>query len=595
MKWLYQKYIAIFVDALVEEIKSTGIIKSTLKTNRILGSGWGRIPNIRDISINLGVYNKILKLVGMDVREGTTLQFEKLNPDRMNRFMTYQLWKLSGYREKSPKKYFKLAFSLMRRSVSFRVSAINHVFFNWYKIYPLWWILRVNRRANKIMASGDTLLDFSRVYIPKPGSDKYRPLGVPEPEWRLVLHMANNFMHWYFRDFVLASQHGFIPGRGSLTAWKEMIKEGLLEKPFIYECDLKQFFPSVNLDVLNNVLLRQKVPTWVVEWMDNINSNFPKLPQDKLLIEDEKKEEDGWMKALSRSFKKANPRTSYQFGNERFKQGIRLDIATRKPATNKWDTWEFLPFEEIEKQLPPRRKVVKPVHPWKDHDLGIPASKYFKSRVGVPQGAPTSPFLSILILQKFLTQQRSVSYADDPVFFGDQEFKIYDYPNEGITIHPEKSGWVKKNGKWLKPLKFLGLEFDGKVLRARTRNGSTLELSSDIKGALHAINQLEHEMYRDYSKSSGFQTSKERVLDSWYNLFKSRLIGHIVSRLYTGSWNLTDYEQDFTLKFVSTSWLDIKWKSLKAHKPYTIFNASSYASWSLAEILRHRYRRRHKS
>jgi len=72
--------------------------------------------------------------------------------------------------------------------------------------------------------------------------------------------------------------------------------------------------------------------------------------------------------------------------------------------------------------------------------LGIPASKYFKSRVGVPQGAPTSPFLSILILKKFLTQQRSVSYADDPVFFGDQEFKIYDYPAEGITIHPEKSG-----------------------------------------------------------------------------------------------------------------------------------------------------------
>jgi len=219
MKWLYQKYIAIFVDALVEEIKSTGIIKSTLKTNRILGSGWGRIPNIRDITINLGVYNKILKLVGMDVREGNTLKFERLNPDRMNRFMTYQLWKLSMYRDKSPKKFFKLALSLMRRSVAFRVSAINHVFFNWYKIYPLWWILRVNRRANKIMATGDTLLDFSRVYIPKPGSDKYRPLGVPAPEWRLVLHMANNFIHWYFRDFVLPSQHGFIPGRGSLTAW----------------------------------------------------------------------------------------------------------------------------------------------------------------------------------------------------------------------------------------------------------------------------------------------------------------------------------------------------------------------------------------
>jgi len=588
MKWLYEKYIAIFVDALVEEIKSAGIIKSTLKTNRILGSGWGRIPNIRDIGINLGSYNKILRLVGLDVREGTTLKFIKMKPDRMNRFMIYQMWRLSAIREKDSKKYFKIAFALMRRSVSFRVSAINHVFFNWYKKIPLWVLLRINRKVDKILETKSTLLDFSRVYIPKPGSDKFRPLGVPEPEWRLVLHMANNFIHWYLRDYILPSQHGFIPNRGSLSAWRQMFEEGLLEKPFIYECDLKQFFPSVNLDVLNKVLLSNKVPTWVVEWLDQINSNFPKLPQDKKLSEDKEKEEKGWMDALTRQMKRADPRKAEQFGNPRFIQGIKLDIATRLP------NGDFLPFEEIERQLPPRRRKVKPVTPVNDHNLGIPASKYFKSRTGVPQGAPTSPFLSILILKKFLTQQQSVSYADDPIFFGEEEFKIYDYPDEGIKIHPEKSGWVKRNGEWLKPLKFLGLEFDGKILRAKTREGSTLEFNTEIRSAIHAINQLEHEMYRDLGKESGFLSSKERVLDSWYNLFKSRLIGHIVSRLYIGSWSLKDYTQDFELKFVSTSWLDLKWKSLTRHKWYTIFNASSYASWSLAEILRHRYRKRHK-
>jgi len=69
-----------------------------------------------------------------------------------------------------------------------------------------------------------------------------------------------------------------------------------------------------------------------------------------------------------------------------------------------------------------------------------PANPDFLSRTGVPQGAPTSPFLSILTLKKFLSQQRSVSYADDPVFFGDQEFTIRDFPSEGIVLHPEKSG-----------------------------------------------------------------------------------------------------------------------------------------------------------
>jgi len=62
------------------------------------------------------------------------------------------------------------------------------------------------------------------------------------------------------------------------------------------------------------------------------------------------------------------------------------------------------------------------------------------TRTGVPQGAPTSPFLSIIALKPFLLQQRSVSYADDPIFFGDEYFEIKDFPKGGIVLHPDKSG-----------------------------------------------------------------------------------------------------------------------------------------------------------
>lgn len=41
---------------------------------------------------------------------------------------------------------------------------------------------------------------------------------------------------------------------------------------------------------------------------------------------------------------------------------------------------------------------------------------------GVAQGSPTSPILSMLPLRDFLSQQTSVSYADDMVFFGDKPF-----------------------------------------------------------------------------------------------------------------------------------------------------------------------------
>jgi len=69
-----------------------------------------------------------------------------------------------------------------------------------------------------------------------------------------------------------------------------------------------------------------------------------------------------------------------------------------------------------------------------------PAEPYYLSTTGVPQGAPTSPFLSIITLKEFLSQQDSISYADDPVFFGDRPFVIHDDPKSGIVLHPEKSG-----------------------------------------------------------------------------------------------------------------------------------------------------------
>jgi hypothetical protein len=49
----------------------------------------------------------------------------------------------------------------------------------------------------------------------------------------------------------------------------------------------------------------------------------------------------------------------------------------------------------------------------------------------------------------------------------------------GISYSPSKCGFVKRGGKWLKPLKFLGLVYDGlkDTLSAQTRNGSTLSLS----------------------------------------------------------------------------------------------------------------------
>jgi len=125
--------------------------------------------------------------------------------------------------------------------------------------------------------------------------------------------------------------------------------------------------------------------------------------------------------------------------------------------------------------------VMDDIVPLPNGDVVIP-DKY----KGVPQGSNLGPLLALLPMREFLCQMSSVSYADDGLFYSDEPFEIYDMPQLGIVLHPEKSGWVKSDGEWLKPLKFLGLVLDREELRAETRKGSRL-IASSMKRAFSAV------------------------------------------------------------------------------------------------------------
>jgi hypothetical protein len=88
---------------------------------------------------------------------------------------------------------------------------------------------------------------------------------------------------------------------------------------------------------------------------------------------------------------------------------------------------------------------------------------------GVPQGAPTSPLLASIILPGSIIGRpgiETVAYADDGLYYGNISDTPLITPNTGmvkgnIYFNLDKTGWVKRDGKWLKPLKFLGMVFDG--------------------------------------------------------------------------------------------------------------------------------------
>jgi len=97
-----------------------------------------------------------------------------------------------------------------------------------------------------------------RVYIPKPGTDKQRPLGIPVLEDKLVqAAMVRVLEQIYEQDFI-ADSYGFRPGRGchdALRALSDTVESGRTE--WIVEADIKGFFDHVNHDHLMKFLDRR--------------------------------------------------------------------------------------------------------------------------------------------------------------------------------------------------------------------------------------------------------------------------------------------------------------------------------------------------
>jgi hypothetical protein len=138
-----------------------------------------------------------------------------------------------------------------------------------------------------------------------------------------------------------------------------------------------------------------------------------------------------------------------------------------------------------------------------------------------------------------------VAYADDSVVFSDHPIRTKAPADTGIVIHKDKTGYVKHAGNWVKPLKFLGLEFDGKQFSAHTRKGSRLVLEDRMKLLLELFNELHNRTgilnpdelleYINSKITTVGVSEKLQIKGTWEDYFKSRLIGFIQSRLYHGS------------------------------------------------------------
>lgn len=437
------------------------------------------------------------------------IEIELTKQEKMNRYIEHQL--IRAEKTTNPELFWTIAKQCIFRSVSFRTSAYNRVFPNWWIEESMQQTASKLNKINKLVKNWNDDLIYRRVYIPKK-DDKFRPLGVPSGEWRVIMHMWSNWLTLYFRDYVKEFNHAYQPGKGTKTAWEEIIKKVLKQK-YIYEFDLKEFFPNVEINKVTEILEKAKVPKRIVYHLENINRCVPELPEKHLTNESILKDRYKVHTTLKKG--EIDPTLSIWQGLQDFIDANGEEILLQCMKEDGYDDM----YEYAQAQ-------------WAMFDHYKP-SGMGTAFIGLPQGLNTSPILSILTLKEWSDELKKqginlIMYADDGLMYSDQPF---DPPME--KLNKDKSKWVRRNGNWLRDLDFLGLKYIPEIdlLCGNTRKGSQLSFKTDQLKLFDLFNALRGEFSTITPESK-----LEDLVD--YNL-----LGLIQARLYNGTWENEEFPE----------------------------------------------------
>lgn len=283
-------------------------------------------PDCSEFHIKLGDYNPHLLSHGVLTRYGSAKRIITYKNRRLNRYLYYMYYRLARSKlEKKPKLYWKIACQLLIYSNAYLISNIHYKDKGWVKtktytelkkIIDKVQILRGRKSLAEVHScfrngkyDGFQMLqhyiDYKRSYLPK--GSTYRPLGVPVLSWRVYNSMLLHMLVGFYT--IKPQQHGFIPGRGCLTAWKSLMGN-IPKSRNILEIDFEGYYPSLSSEMIFHGMrkLEPGSPFELLDFIKFMNESKPKLKNPNTDHENlkllEPLDEDDWLISKLNDLKK---------------------------------------------------------------------------------------------------------------------------------------------------------------------------------------------------------------------------------------------------------------------------------------------------